>query len=65
MFLYLLVNTVGRSQDPSLADESPPAGDPLTQQALLDDGGHPGVAPELGVLPAHYSVTPGIDLSTL
>ena len=59
----LLVDTVGCRQDPSLTDQSSATRDPLGQEALLDDGGHPGVASELGVLPSHYPVTASVHLS--
>ena len=61
----LLVDTVSRRKDPALTNQRPPAGDPLGQETLLDDGGHPGVASELRVLAPHNPVAARVDLATL
>ena len=58
-------HAVSGRDHPLVGDEGAPAGDPLGEEALLDDGHLPRVAAELGVLAAHDAVRAGVHLAAL
>ena len=58
-----VVDAVAGRHHPPLGDERAAAGDPFAEESLLDDGHHPRVSAERGVLAAHDSVATGVHFS--
>ena len=57
------VHAMAGRDHPPLGDEGAAAGDPLAEEALLDDGDLPGMTAELGVFAAHDSVATCVNFS--